>query len=311
MSSSLPPKPVRTIAFGGGKGGIGKSFIASNLAVCLARGGASVTLVDLDLGGANAHTCLGMQAPEMSISDFLMGRAPSITDIVSPSPISGLYLVSGFGDAFNIADMTADTRAKIIQGWEDLPTDFIIIDLGAGTSENTLDFFIASQVQILTATPEPTSLENAHRFLKSAFYRKFKQAEHRLGISELVSAAMDQKNNLQIRTPADLVRQIHRMDPSKGHALVELIKEFHLQIILNQVRSRPDAHIGISLKSICRKYFGIQAEYLGYLDHDNAVWQAQRRRRPLVLEYPSSSLVAQFSRMAKQLVQSESFQGAA
>ena len=132
-----------------------------------------------------------------------------------------------------------------------------------------------------------------------------------LGISEIVAAAMDQKNSLGIRTPADLVGHIYQMEPAHGKALVNLIKEFNLQIVLNQVRSRSDMEIGLALKSISRKYFGIQAEYLGYLDHDNAVWQAQRRRRPLVLEYPSSSLVAQFTRMAKQLVHSESLQSAA
>jgi flagellar biosynthesis protein FlhG len=301
----------RTIAFGGGKGGIGKSFIASNLAITLARSGFSVTLIDLDLGGANIHTCLGMPAPKLSLTDFLVGRVSQFTDLVHPTPVPGLYVVSGFGDAFNIADLSAKERQNIIRGWSDLPTDLTLIDLGAGTTENTLDFFNSARVQVLTSTPEPTSLENAHRFLKSAFYRKFKQAEKELGIEDLVAAAMDQKNNLGLRTPADLIHRICQVDYSKGVALVNLIKEFNLQIVMNQVRSRPDVDVGLSLKSICRKYFGIQAEYLGHLDHDNAVWQAQRRRRPLVLEYPSSSLVAQFTRMAKLLVQSESLREAA
>ena len=67
---SVPKNHLRTVAIGGGKGGIGKSFIAANLSVCLARSGYSVTLMDLDLGGANAHTCLGMNAPGLSLSDF-------------------------------------------------------------------------------------------------------------------------------------------------------------------------------------------------------------------------------------------------
>ena len=111
-----------------------------------------------------------------------------LTDIVHPSPIPGLYVVSGYSDAFDIADLSEQQRSKIIRGWTDIPTDFILIDLGAGTSENTLDFFIAAKTQILTSTPEPTSLENVHRFLKSAFYRKFKSAEKNLGISEIATA---------------------------------------------------------------------------------------------------------------------------
>ena len=58
-------------AIGGGKGGIGKSFISTNLSICLARLGRTATVLDLDLGSANLHTCLGLKAPQVSLSDFL------------------------------------------------------------------------------------------------------------------------------------------------------------------------------------------------------------------------------------------------
>src|SRR5438874_2646824 len=75
----------RVIAVGGGKGGIGKSLIASNLAIELARRGKRVVLLDADLGGANLHTCLGVELPKKSISDFVERRIDKLEEIVTPT----------------------------------------------------------------------------------------------------------------------------------------------------------------------------------------------------------------------------------
>jgi flagellar biosynthesis protein FlhG len=75
-----------------------------------------------------------------------------------------------------------------------------------------------------------------------------------------------------------------------------------LYLLMNQVRTKSDVEAGHSMKSVCKKYFGIDADYVGYLDYDNAVWQAIRKRRPLILEYPYSSLVNGFSVISKHLV---------
>jgi flagellar biosynthesis protein FlhG len=292
-----------TIAIGGGKGGIGKSFISSNLAICLARMGHKVALVDLDLGSANLHTCLGLATPTMGLSDFVSGRAQSLSDLLQKTEVPGLSLIGGLNDALNIANLHESHKNRIIEEFPKLPVTHIVLDLGAGTSENTLDFFLAAQCQVLAVTPEPTSIENAYRFLKSSYYRKFQTAESTLGLQGLIEEAMDQKNRLGIKTPSDLVRHIAASDPAAGFRLAEVIKTFNVQVLLNQVRTRTDIELGFSVKSVCRKYFGIHAEFLGYLEYDNAVWQSLRRRRPVILEHPSSNLVGQFLRITKSLIQ--------
>ncbi|MES2965718.1 MAG: P-loop NTPase, partial [Bdellovibrionota bacterium] len=100
-----PQLPNVIWAVGGGKGGIGKSFISSSLAMCLARMGKAVTLVDLDLGSANLHTCLGIKVPQESISDFVAGRVDNLGKIAVQTEIPGLSFISGFNDALNIADL--------------------------------------------------------------------------------------------------------------------------------------------------------------------------------------------------------------
>lgn len=300
--------PAQTViwAVGGGKGGIGKSFISSNLAVCLARLGRTVTLVDLDLGGANLHTCLGVKVPERTISDFISGRIDSLKDVAVDSDIPGLKFISGFNDSLDIADMNRTNKNRIIDSLRSITTQFVILDLGAGTSENTLDFFLAADQRIVAVSPEPTSIENAYRFIKASFYRQLRLAESELGIQELIACAMDSKNQYGIRSPSDLIHQIRMLDTEAGERLAARIQDFHIQLLLNQVRTRDDMELGHSMKSVCRKYFGIQANYLGYFDHDNAVWQSLRKRRPLFLEFPHSSLVGQFMAVTKALINPQS-----
>ena len=294
--------PTTIWAVGGGKGGIGKSFISSSLAICLTRMGKSVTLVDLDLGSANLHTCLGMKIPNQTLSDFISGRVHNISEVSTPTEIAGLNFISGFNDALNIADLDSANKARLIRALRTIQTPYVILDLGAGTSENTLDFFLAADQKIIAVTPEPTSIENAYRFMKSSFYRKLRQAESELGIQSLIETAMDSKNQLGIKSPADLVRYISAVDPAAGVRLNDKIADFSMQLLLNQVRTRQDTELGHSMKSVCKKYFGIEADYLGYIDHDNAVWQSLRKRRPLVIEYPYSSIVAQFLGITKNLL---------
>ncbi len=289
-------------AIGGGKGGIGKSFISSSLAICLTRMGKPVTLVDLDLGSANLHTCLGIKIPNQTLSDFVSGRVTDLNQIAANTEITGLKFISGFNDALNIADMNRNSKGRLISALRDLTTPYVILDLGAGTSETTLDFFLAADQKIVAVTPEPTSIENAYRFMKSSFYRKLRQAESELGIQSLIEAAMDSRNQHGIRSPADLLRFIAKSNPEAGMRLAQKISDFQIQILLNQVRTRQDIDLGHSMKSVCKKYFGIEADYLGYIDHDNAVWQSLRKRRPLVVEYPYSSIVVQFMQTTKNLL---------
>jgi flagellar biosynthesis protein FlhG len=298
---ATPHGPV-VWAIGGGKGGIGKSFISSTLAICLTRFGKNVTLVDLDLGSANLHTCLGLRIPEQSLGDFIGRRVPNLQDISVETDIAGLNFISGFNDALNVADIPFAERIRLTQSVRALKTQFVILDLGAGTSEAMLDFFLAADRKVVAVTPEPTSIENAYRFIKSSFYRKLRLLENELGIQRLIEEAMDSKNQLGIRSPADLIHHLHRAHPESGSRLLSEIGRFQIQLLLNQARARQDADLGLSMRSVCRKYFGIEADYLGHIDHDNSVWQALRKRRPMVLEYPNSAIIAQFLGVTKNLL---------
>jgi flagellar biosynthesis protein FlhG len=284
-------------AIGGGKGGVGKSLITSSIGICLARLGHTVTIVDLDLGGANMHTCLGAPAPVNSLTDYIKGRVPHFDSLITPSEVKNLSFVSGANDSLDIANLDGQSKENLLQAIKMLPSEYILLDLGAGTTKNTLDFFLMADQLIVSVLPEPTSIENAYRFVKAAFYRKLKLLEDHLGIKSILDEAMDHKNHHGIRTPFDLINFVAKMDPIAGKSFKAELNKIKLNVIVNQVRTSTDIEIGNSVKSVCQKYFGIDTNYVGYLDYDNAAWQALRKRRPVILEYPYCHLVSQFQKI--------------
>lgn len=290
-------------AVGGGKGGVGKSLVAANLAISLAQAGNKVCAIDLDLGCANLHTCLGVDIPQVTLSDFFSKREPDIRKVLVQTNVRNLMMVSGAQDAIGVANLKHTQKSKLLQKLHELDVDYLIFDLGAGTANNTLDFFLNADVGVLVLLPEPTSIENTYRFIKSAYYRKLKLADSLFEIRPMIDMAMDQKNSLGIRSPADLLREATKYSPEVGALLREEISRFRPKLVINQSRTQPDIDIGFSIKSVCKKYFGIDMDYVGYLDYDSAVWQSIRRKRPLLLEFPNSKLAANFQRITQHLLQ--------
>ena len=302
LVSPVPESQRVVWAIGGGKGGIGKSFISSSLAIYLAQTGKQVVVVDFDLGGANLHTCLGTEIPQRSISDFFAGRTRNINDIICESGIKNLRFISGANDALNVANIDGHKVENLIEAIKTIKCDYLLLDLGAGTSQATLDFFLAADRSIVAITPEPTSIENAYRFIKSALYRKIRLVEQSIGIQRIVEEAMDHRNKFGIRSPSDLIRHVAQMDPSAGQRFLDEVRRLKMNLIINQVRTRSDVELGTSIKSVCQRYFGIDTDFVGHLEYDNAVWQSVRRKRPAVLEYPHSLLVSQVSAITKNLI---------
>ena len=292
-------------AVGGGKGGIGKSLITGNIGITLARMKKRVLLVDADLGGANLHTTLGIGVPEMTLSDFLNRRVETIQEVIIKTSISNLSLVSGAQDFLDAANPNFAQKARLLRHLETLDADYIILDLGAGTSFNILDFFLFADHGILVVLPEPTAIENAYRFIKSAFYRRFKRVVTSQNIKELIDAAMDQKNSMGIRTPYDLIERIKALEPESGEMLEIEMMKFRPKLVVNQVRTKNDIQIGFSMKSACQKYFGINLEYLGYVEYDDCVWQSIRSKRPLTVEYPYSRPARCIERIVHNVLRKE------
>jgi flagellar biosynthesis protein FlhG len=297
-----PGRVKQVWAIGGGKGGVGKSLVASSLAIALSRIANRVVAIDLDLGGANLHTTLGVDLPRQTLSDFLSCRVPDLEKCTVPSGIPHLDLISGAQDAVGITNINSKLKYEFLTKVRQLDADYVIFDLGAGTSFNTLDFFLFSDLGLITLLPEPTSIENSYRFIKSSYFRYLAHCQSLKEIRPLIAMAMDPKNPMGIKSPSDLFKEVSKSHPEVATRLKRQIERFRPNLIVNQTRTQTDVDIGASIRTVCKKYFGIDMDYIGHLDYDSAVWQSIRRKRPLMLEFPNSSIVSNIEHIVQNLI---------
>lgn len=294
-------QPARVISVGGGKGGVGKSFLVANTAACLARAGHSVIAVDADLEGANLHTCLGAPTPIASLADFVAQREDDLGKLIFDTPISGVRMIAGTHANLSEAQPTHLRRVRLMRALRRLQADFVLIDLGAGVHSAVLDYFLVADEGLVVLSPEPTSLENAYTFLRAAFYRRMRLAMVGHGVRKLVTTAMDQRNEIGLRTPLDLLREIESIDTADGARFVQTMREFRPRIVVNNVRTAEDIKLGFAVSSVCRKYFGIEAEYLGYVNQDDDVRLSIAAKTPLCEFRPKSDASIYLERIARKL----------
>jgi flagellar biosynthesis protein FlhG len=291
----------RIVAVGGGKGGIGKSLVSANLGIAMAQRGASVVMVDADLGGANLHSCLGVPQPAVSLSDYIDRRAERLLDVAVPTGIENLRLISGARDVLDAANPRHAEKQKLLRNVRALDVDCVIIDLGAGTGFNVLDFFLLADTGIVVLLPEPTSIENAYRFIKAAFFRRLQLMERQLGCGELVTEALEGAPGAA-RTPLDLIAKAKELHPESVARLELAINCFHPQLVLNQARTRGDHELGSQVSNAWKKFFGLELGYLGAVAYDDAAWKAVRAIKPLLVTEPASTAAAGLVRVAENLL---------
>jgi flagellar biosynthesis protein FlhG len=155
---------ARVVAVTSGKGGVGKTNVAVNLAVAAAQAGKRVILIDLDLGLANADVVLGVR-PQATLAHVLAGRR-DVADALTPA--HGIQLLAGASGLETLANLEAEGRARLQEAMERLHrrADLILVDTGAGISRNVIDFVATADETVVVTTPEPTALVDAYATIK-------------------------------------------------------------------------------------------------------------------------------------------------
>ena len=163
-------KPL-VYAIGGGKGGVGKSFLTTNLAMLFAKNYSKTLIIDLDFGGANTHTYLKMKGLKRSVFDFLGGKVSHVSEVIQPTQFQNLFIITAHGEWFKGQDNLYVRVPKLLREVKELNFDRVFLDLGAGTHVETLSGFLEADFKMNLVTPEPTSIENNYLFLKKNLLR--------------------------------------------------------------------------------------------------------------------------------------------
>lgn len=293
---------------GGGKGGVGKSFIVASLGTLLAQRGNTVVLVDLDLGVSNLHTFLGIKNPKSGINSFLNKSIKKLDRTVVPTIIPNLFFISSARCSMEIANLFHAQKQKIITAIKSLPFDYILLDLGAGTNFNTLDFFLTSNEGILICTPEPTSIENAFSFIKAAYLRKLKQVVKQHEFHAMVKDAVSNPKNIAIKSP-DIIGIILKYDADKETFFKNKLNEFRFKFIINQFRKNLDPSLGDKIETVCNRHFYSGFQFLGNINYDERVHDSILSKSIYVHKFPYTSSSIDLKRIADKITkdrQSES-----
>ncbi|MGC3979907.1 MAG: P-loop NTPase [Steroidobacteraceae bacterium] len=165
IKRSVAPGPVQVIAVTGGKGGVGKSTVAINLATAMSSAGKRVLLLDGDLGLANVDVLLGL-SPRNTLAHVLDGTC-SLDEIIIEAP-QGFHVVPGASGVANMANMSAAEHLSIVQAFSSLSSriDTLIVDTAAGIAHGVLQFAQAAQHVLLVVCDEPASITDAYALIK-------------------------------------------------------------------------------------------------------------------------------------------------
>jgi len=296
---------MRIIPIASGKGGVGKSLVSANLAVSFAQAGKRVILADLDLGASNLHLVLGHHAPKLGIGTYLNNTKSNFADVITETDIRGLRFIPGDNEIPGTANLSTNQRKELVKELLNLQNDadILILDLGAGTHQSILDFFLLSNHGIVVSAPAVTAVLNAYVFLKNSIFRLMftsctKGSPAR---AELEGIRKDGAGHIYI---PKLLPQIKKIDPASYEKFVHRLNSLHPRLIMNMVDSPKDADVAMKIRRSCEEYLALKIEHMGVIYRDSLQDTALASRLPIVLYKPQSVLSQAIYRIADKILES-------
>lgn len=279
----------RLLPIASGKGGVGKSVLAANLGLALSRLGKTVILVDLDLGGSNLHTCLGLRNRHPGLGSLAWKTEKNLAGLLVETGYERLWLIPGDNLMPGTANLEWHAKRRIMRDLANLPADCVILDLGAGSSYNVVDFWLASPDGFLVVCPEITSVLNAYSFLKTAAFRaimrSFKDGSpERAAILSYAGTKTEGSGLSFLDFTADLATRY----PETGAAALSCLEAMAPRVVMNRGRESGDAELGYRLRDISRKNLGLTPSFAAFLLEDEAVHASVASRTPLMASDPAS-----------------------
>ena len=278
----------RILALGGGKGGVGKTVIAASLGVGLATLGKRVVLIDADLGSADLHTVMGIEKPARTIVDFLNRECERLSDVLITHPsYPNLKIICSINGPLGMANLPVSQKWKLIRHIKRLDADFVILDLGAGSSYDVLDFFLIATEGIVVVNPDPLSILESYHFVKMVLFRYIARLvrRHENAIENIRAFAGTAKQGQPLKI-VDLIREIHAMEPRMAGSIDSFLSRFQPRIIINKYEQSKDEEHVLTIRAAAREILAVEMEYLGTIRRDEAVVRSLDRMVPFISHAP-------------------------
>jgi flagellar biosynthesis protein FlhG len=255
-------RSARLIAVGSADSGVGKSVVASNLAVAIAGLGRHVVLVDLDLGAARQQSLFGIKRALPGVQAWLDRKIDTLESSLTSTGIRNLHLVTG-ATALPRGPLPAEQKRELMMQLGQLDGDVVIVDVGTANRDDLLDFFSVGALRMLVSGPERGSMETAFAFLKGAALR----AEARY-----------------------------------GQEARETLARFRGRLVGNNTRSPEETESFHAFSRLVREHLGIPLPVLGCLRGSDRIAQSVTAQRPLLARRGLDENVRAFHSMAEALL---------
>jgi len=298
---------MRVIPIASGKGGVGKSLVAANLGIAFAQAGQRVVLADLDLGASNLHLVLGHQAPQMGIGTFLNNIKSNLSSVIVDTDIRGLRFIPGDNEIPGTANLSFFQRKALVKQLLAMreETDVLILDLGAGTHQSILDFFLLSNQGIVVSAPAVTAVLNAYVFLKNAVFRLMfnscgKGSNARAYLEKI---RKDGAGHQKLYIPK-ILPYIKKIDTVSYNKFITRLESLHPRLIMNLIDDPKNADVAMKIRRSCEEYLDLKIEHLGIIYRDVIQDTALASRLPITLYKPQSILSQAIYRIAEKILQS-------
>jgi len=252
---------MRIIPVASGKGGVGKSLVSANLGVAFAQAGQKVVVADLDLGASNLHLVLGHHAPKKGIGTFLSHTRSNFEDVIAETDVPGLRFIPGDTEIPGLANLKASQLKALVKQLIALQdeADILILDLGAGTHQSILDFFLLSGQGIVVSSPAVTAVLNAYVFLKNAVYRlmftSFSKSSRARTYLEKLRGDGSGPEKLYI---PKLLPEIRRIDKTSYNAFSSRLEKLRPRLIMNMVDDPKGADVAGKIRRSCEEYLDLK-----------------------------------------------------
>jgi flagellar biosynthesis protein FlhG len=299
--------PGNIIAVGGGKGGIGKSLICTNLAVGLALSGKKVILVDTDFGSSNLHALLGINFPAHGFMDYF--QQPPGTDpqsLLLDTGIGNLKLVCAAGDNPGSANIDSNGLETIKNFIRKLDADYVFLDLAPGANYSVIDFFNLGTTSLILTTPELTSVMTTFSFIRASLFRRISSAfKNHPEIKRLVDHSNPSHADMETYCIDVLKEKLMDIDPAHVATIESIVSSFKPQLILNRVRYKQELTVGESLIQLVKQYLGVELNYLAYLIESDRVRESVDEMTPFLMKSPDSTPSKNLQKVIDVLTETE------
>lgn len=292
----------------GAKGGVGTTFVASNLAVYMANTGRQVVVANLRYSSAPIAPLFGLRT-QLQQGEACEWLSDSLPFVIRPTGIAGLELCESVGEGRNnnhsVERQAQDPAAVVTSALDRLQQrgSTVVVDAGSLSDGWVAQLWRKAQGSVFVTTPDPVAIAQTYRSV-AAFFR-----------AACLGPEVDEERSLYqglswtasgIKVERDLAKTMG-LNLTEGTAWARFRtyrKHFRFPIIVNQTRMRADALLGEQVRSVVWRKFGLSIECLGFLEFDDAIWMTTRQAKPLMLASPSSRAAKVIERTARDLLSS-------